>query len=177
MYITNSTENVRELIEKLDDIKDISKMRFLLYIFNLLNNDQINSKNEVNPKLVEDEELDIFNFPAIGFAENYITTFLQYNVMVYNIFCKHNNIKQELNAYEEEGNVFGIEYDDEDKELISLFEKLSFEEKIDIFKEVVIKYDNETYFRERITMLTFDSDKSGYDIARLIDDYKNKTNK
>ena len=76
MYITNSTENVRELIEKLDDIKDISKMRFLLYIFNLLNNDQINSKNEVNPKLVEDEELDIFNFPAIGFAENYITTFL-----------------------------------------------------------------------------------------------------
>ena len=66
---------------------------------------------------------------------------------------------------------------DEDKELISLFEKLSFEEKLDIFKEVVIKYDNETYFRERITMLTFDSDKSGYDIARLIDDYKNKTNK
>lgn len=173
MYITNSTENVRELIEKLEEIKDISKMRFLLYIFNSLNNNLINNKNEVNPNFVEDPDLVIFNFPSIGFADNYITIFLQYNVMVYNVFCKQNKIVSELDAYEDEGNVYGIEYEEEDKKLITLFEKLSFEEKLDIFGEIVIRYDNETYFKERITMLTFDSDRSGYDIAKLIKDFKN----
>ena len=44
MYITDSTENVRELIEKLEEIKDISKMRFLLYIFNSLNNNLIRAR-------------------------------------------------------------------------------------------------------------------------------------
>ena len=49
MYITNTTDNVRELIEELEQKDDLSKLDFLIYIFGLLNNNQINNKNEANP--------------------------------------------------------------------------------------------------------------------------------
>ena len=47
MYVTETTKNVRELFEELENIEDISRLKFLLYIFDLLNNDQINNKKEV----------------------------------------------------------------------------------------------------------------------------------
>lgn len=57
MYITETTENVKKLIEELEKKDDITKLKFLIYIFGLLNNSQINDKNEANPDLVEDEIL------------------------------------------------------------------------------------------------------------------------
>ena len=56
MYITETTENVKKLIEELENRNDITKLKFLIYIFGLLNNNQINDKNEANPDLIEDEE-------------------------------------------------------------------------------------------------------------------------
>ena len=56
MYITETTENVRKFFDNLLNEDDISKMRFLLYIFDLLNNNQINSINERNPDLKEDDD-------------------------------------------------------------------------------------------------------------------------
>ena len=47
MYITNTTDNVRGLIEELEQKKDLNKLRFLIYIFNLLNNNQINDINQL----------------------------------------------------------------------------------------------------------------------------------
>ena len=38
MYITNTTDNVRSLIEELEQKNDLNKLRFLIYIFNLINN-------------------------------------------------------------------------------------------------------------------------------------------
>ena len=87
--------------------------------------------------------------------------------MVYKVKTNINNI------YEDNGNVIGIEYSDEDKKIASEFEKLSFNEKLDIFSEIVIRYDNETYFNEKITMLTFDSNSNGFDFAKRIQDFKN----
>ena len=42
MYITETTENVKKLIEELENKNDITKLKFLIYIFGLLNNNQIN---------------------------------------------------------------------------------------------------------------------------------------
>ena len=59
-----------------------------------------------------------------------------------------------------------------DKKLISKFEKLDFNEKLDIFSEIIIRYDNETYFDEKITMLSFDDELNGFEIANLIQKFK-----
>lgn len=61
----------------------------------------------------------------------------------------------------------------DDKNLISKFESLSFNEKLDMFSEIIIRYDNETYFKYKITILTFDSKSNGFDIAKIIQEYKN----
>ena len=169
MYITNTTDNVRKLIEELEQKDDLSKLNFLIYIFGLLNNNQINDKNEANPDLVEDDDMKILSMEAMGLPNNYCTILLQYFVMVYKDKTKTNNV------YEDNGNVFGIEYSDEDKKLTSDFEKLSFNEKLDVFSEIVIRYDNETYFDEKLTFvtLTFDSNSNGFDFAKRIQDFKN----
>ena len=167
MYITNTTDNVRSLIEELEQKKDINKLRFLIYIFNLLNNNQINDKNEANPDLKDDEDIKIFNLEMTGLSPNSCTILLQYFASLYNAITKSNEV------YEDSGNVIGVNYDKEDNEIISKFEKLDFNEKLDLFSEIIIRYDNETYFDEKITMLSFDSELSGFDIAKQIKDFKN----
>ena len=167
MYITNTTDNVRSLIEELEQKKDLNKLRFLIYIFNLLNNNQINDKNEANPDLKDDEDIKIFNLEMTGLSPNSCTILLQYFASLYNAITKSNEV------YEDSGNVIGVNYDKEDNEIISKFEKLDFNEKLDLFSEIIIRYDNETYFDEKITMLSFDSELSGFDIAKQIKDFKN----
>ena len=167
MYITNTTDNVRSLIEELEQKKDLNKLRFLIYIFNLLNNNQINNKNEANPDLKDDEDIKIFNLEMTGLSPNSCTILLQYFASLYNAITKSNEV------YEDSGNVMGINYDKEDNDIISKFEKLDFNEKLDLFSEIIIRYDNETYFDEKITMLSFDSELSGFDIAKQIKDFKN----
>ena len=168
MYITNTTNKVKKLIEKLEKKDDISKLKFLIYIFDLLNNNQINSKNEVNPDLIEEDDVKIFNLEMIGFFPNACTILLQYFAMLYN------GITNTKNAYEDNGNVLGIEYSKEDKKIISDFEKMNFNEKLDVLSEIIIRYDNETYFDEKITTISFNSKMSGFDIADKIEKMKNQ---
>lgn len=85
----------------------------------------------------------------------------------------YNGLTNTKKAYIDNTNVIGIEYDKDDKNLISKFERLSFNEKLDMFSEIIIRYDNETYFKDKITILTFDSKLSGFDIAKIIQEYKN----
>lgn len=167
MYITDTTDNVRDLIEKIEKKDDLSKLKFLIYIFGLLNNNQINDKNEVNLDLIEDDDMKIFNLEMVGLSPNACTILLQYFTMLYNGITNTND------AYEDNGSVLGIKYNKEDKVIISQFEKLDFNEKLDIFSEIVIRYDNETYFDEKITMVSIDSKLNGFDLAKLIKEIKN----
>lgn len=167
MYITETTENAKKLIEELEKKDDITKLKFLIYIFGLLNNSQINDKNEANPDLVENDDIKIFTLDMVGLSENACTILLEYFVMLYN------GLTNTKDAYEDNGNVLGIVYDKEDKKLDSQFEKLDFNEKLDVFSEIIIRYDNETYFTNKITMISFDSQSNGYDIAKQIQNYKN----
>ena len=168
MYITNTTEDVKKLVEELETTSDLTKLKFLIYIFDLLNNNQINDKNESNPDLVEDDDMTIFNSEAIGLTTNACTILLQYFAMLYN------GMTDSKDAYEDNGNILGINYNKEDKKLASKFEKLNFNEKLDVFSEIIIRYDNETYFNDKTLVLSLDSKLSGYDIALLICKLKEK---
>lgn len=167
MYITETTENVKKLIDELEKKDDITKLKFLIYIFGLLNNSQINGKNEANPDLVEEDDIKIFTLDMVGLSENACMILLEYFVMLYN------GLTNTKDAYEDNGNVLGIVYDKEDKKLDSQFEKLDFNEKLDVFGEIIIRYDNETYFDKKLTIISFDSKSSGFDIAKMIKNYKN----
>lgn len=167
MYITDTTENVRKLIEELEQKDDLNKLKFLIYIFGLLNNEQINDKNEANPNIIEDDNIKIFSLELFGLPVNACTILLQYFAMLYN---KLTNTKD---AYEDNGNVLGIKVTDEDTYLASQFERLNFNEKLDLFSEIFIRYDNETYFNKKITIINLDSKSNGFDFAKLTQNFKN----
>lgn len=167
MYITETTDNVRKLMEEIEHQEDISKLKFLIYIFGLLNNNQINDKNEANPDLTEDNNVKIFNLESIGLPFNACTVLLQYFVMLYN------GITNTKDIYEDTGNIIGVAYSSEEKTLLAKFEKLGFNEKLDIFSEIIIRCDNETYFKSNIVIPMFDSTSNGYAIAKRIKSLKN----
>lgn len=167
MYITETTDNVRKLMEEIEHQEDISKLKFLIYIFGLLNNNQINDKNEANPDLMEDNNVKIFNLESIGLPFNACTVLLQYFVMLYN------GITNTKDIYEDTGNIIGVAYSSEEKILLAKFEKLGFNEKLDIFSEIIIRCDNETYFKSNIVIPMFDSTSNGYAIAKRIKSLKN----
>lgn len=166
MYITNTTEQVVKLIEQLEVKSDLTKLKFLIYIFGLLNNNQINDKNEANPDLIDDSELKIFNFEVIGLSPNAGNLLLQYFAMLYN------GMTNSKDAYEDNGNIMGIMYSNEDKNIASKFEKMNYDEKLDVFSEIIIRYDNETYFDEKILVLSFDTKLDGFNIAKMIKNFK-----
>lgn len=167
MYITETTDNVRKLMEEIEHQEDISKLKFLIYIFGLLNNNQINDKNEANPDLMEDNNVKIFNLESIVLPFNACTVLLQYFVMLYN------GITNTKDIYEDTGNIIGVAYSSEEKTLLAKFEKLGFNEKLDIFSEIIIRCDNETYFKSNIVIPMFDSTSNGYAIAKRIKSLKN----
>ncbi len=165
MYISETTENVRGLIEKLENYADVTKLKFLIYIVGLLNNKQINSKNEPNPDLMEDDKIKIFDLESIGLENNLCTIWLQ------NLISIYNNMINNMEAYENNGNVLGITYNDEEKLILSEFEKLDFYEKLDTFSEIIIKYDNETYFDSE-KIIPWNLGTNGFNIAKKIKDLK-----
>ena len=166
MYITNTTEDVKKLIEELERKNDICKLKFIIYVFNLLNNNQVNDKNELNPDLLEDDNLKIFNLEAIGLSPNACTILLQYFAMIYN------GMTNSKDAYEDNGTIMGITYSKEDQNIVSQFEKLDYNEKLDVFSEIIIRYDNETFFDERTLVLSFGSELDGFNITKMIKDFK-----
>ena len=168
MYITNTTENVKKIFDDVSKLDDISKIKFILYTFGLLNNNQINDKNEANPNLMDEENLVIFNMAMLGMSNNACSVFLAYNIMLYNALTDTKNV------YLDDTNVIGLEYNEVECNLISKFEKLTYNEKLDVFKELFITYDNNTYFESDINIMTFNSNMSGFDIAKEIEQFKLK---
>ena len=165
MYITNTTDKVIEFFEELLEQKDYTKLKVLIYVLNALYNNQINSKGIANPDLTE-EDIEIFKYSLVGLDDELVIALLAYLVAVYNL----TDIGKEV--YLDDNNVFGMKYDKNEEEILSKYEKMTFNEKLDILSELLIRYDNFTYFEERITFITLGSDISGFDIAKLIQDYK-----
>ena len=141
MYLKNMNSEVKELIEKVNALDKENKLKFSIYIFNLWDRNQINSLNETNPDLLDDSiDIEIFNSSSIDYPYliKEIKEYWNYVFKLYRLY---------LNEY---------------KDLISLFQRLSFNEKRNALAELflILKHDE---------LLPGSID--GYEVARRIIKY------
>lgn len=141
MYLKNTSNEVKELVIKINELDRDDKLKFISYVFNLWDRDQINSLNETNPNLLDDWiDIEIFNPSIIDYSclVNEIKEYWNYNYNLYRLYPK--------------------EY----KELIPVFEKLSFKEKKDVLIELFLILEHDKLLPDSI---------DGYEIARRIIKY------
>ena len=138
MCLKNTSNVLKELIEKVNMLDKKNKLKFIDYIFNLWDRNQINSLNETNPNLLDDSiDIEIFNPSSIDYPYlvNEIKEYWNYNYSLYRLYPK--------------------EY----KELIPVFERLSFKEKKDVIAELFLILEHDKLLPD-----SFD----GFEIARRI---------
>ena len=138
MYLKNTSNEVKELVIKINELDRDDKLKFISYVFNLWDRDQINSLSEVNHSLLDDSiDIEIFNPSSIDYPYlvNEINERWNYNYNLYRLYPK--------------------EY----KELIPVFEKLSFKEKKDVIAELFLVIEHDELLPDSI---------DGYEIARKI---------
>ena len=141
MYLKNISNEVKELIDKIRKLDNENKLKFISYIFNLWDRNQINSLNEINPNLLDDSiDIVIFNSSNIDYP-NLVNEIKKYWNYKYKLYCL---------------------YPKEYKELISIFEKLTFIEKKDILAELFLTLEHDELLPDNV---------DGYEIARRIINY------
>ena len=138
MYLKNTSNDVKKIMEKIGELDKINKLKFITYILNLWNNNQINSLNEINPDLLDDSiDISIFNPSSIGYPDlvKMLKEYWNHFYQIYRFYLK--------------------EY----KDLITLFEKLSFKEKKDVLSEIFLHLEHDELLPDNV---------DGYEIANLI---------
>lgn len=141
MYLKNTSNEVKELVIKINELDRDDKLKFISYVFNLWDRDQINSLSEVNPSLLDDSiDIEIFNPSSIDYHYLVIEIkeYWNYTFNLYRLYPK--------------------EY----KELIPIFERLSFKEKKDTLTELFLVLEPDELLPDNI---------DGYEIARRIIKY------
>ena len=122
MYLNNMSDEVKELVLKINELDKDNKLKFINYIFDLLDKNQINSLNEVNPNLLDDGiDIEVFNPSSIDYRYLVIEIkeYWNYKYNLYRLYPK--------------------EY----RKLILVFDKLLFKEKKDVLAELflILEYD------------------------------------
>ena len=138
MYLKNTSNEVKELVIKINELDRDDKLKFISYVFNLWDRDQINSLSEVNPSLLDDSiDIEIYNPSTIDYPYlvNEINERWNYNYNLYRLYPK--------------------EY----KKMIRIFERLSFKEKKDVIAELFLVIEHDELLPDSI---------DGYEIARKI---------
>lgn len=141
MYLKNTSNEVKELVIKINELDRDDKLKFISYVFNLWDRDQINSLSEVNHSLLDDSiDIEIFNPSSIDYPYlvNEINERWNYNYNLYRLYPK--------------------EY----KKMIRIFERLSFKEKKDVIAELFLVIEHDELLPDSI---------DGYEIARRIIKY------
>lgn len=137
-YLKNRSNEVKGLVLKINELDKENKLKFINYIFDLWDKNQINSLNEVNPNLLDDGiDIEIFNPSSIDY---------RYLVIEINEYCNYT-----FNLYR----LYPKEY----KELIPVFEKLPFKEKKDTLAELFLVLEHDELLPDSI---------DGYEIARKL---------
>lgn len=138
MYLRNTSNEVKELVLKINELDKENKLKFISYIFNLWYRNQINSLNNDNPNLLDDSiDIEIFNSSSIDYPclVNEINEYWNYNYNLYRLYPK--------------------EY----KKMIRIFEILSFKEKKDVIAELFLILEHDELLPDNI---------DGYEITRRI---------
>lgn len=144
MYLKNTSNEVKELVLKINELDKENKLKFISYIFNLWDRNQINSLNETNPNLLDDSiDIEKFNpssigYPGYPYLVNEVKEYWNYTFNIYRIYPK--------------------EY----RKLIPMFEKLLFKEKKDVLIELLLILECNELLPGSI---------DGYEIARRIINY------
>lgn len=141
MYLKNTSNEEKELVIKINELDRDDKLKFINYIFDLWDKNQINSLNEVNPNLLDDGiDIEIFNPSSIDYHYLVIDIkeYWNYNYNLYRLYPK--------------------KY----KELIPVFERLSFKEKIDVLAELFLTLEHDELLPDNI---------DGYEVSRKIIEY------
>ncbi len=158
MYIADTTDLVRDLFSNLEKLNENERNDFSLYLFNCINCNQINIRNEVNSQLIIDD-IETFNFNIIGFSNDDI------EYIIFQLLQLHNKDIKSKYVYDR-GNVLGIEYKTNTIKNISYFERLSFFEKLDVIAEMIIRIFNSKIIKP------LNNDFNEYVMAREICRYK-----
>lgn len=138
MYLKNTSNEVKELVIKINELDRDDKLKFISYVFNLWDRDQINSLSEVNHSLLDDSiDIEIFNPSSIDY---------RYLVIENKEYCNYT-----FNLYR----LYPKEY----KKMIRIFERLSFKEKKDVIAELFLVIEHDELLPDSI---------DGYEIARKI---------
>ena len=141
MYLKNTSDDVKKIIKKLNELDKENKLKFISYVLNLWDNNQINSLNETNSDLLDDSIcIDIFNPSSIGYHD-LVTKLKEYWNHTYKLYHL---------------------YQEEYKRMIPLFEKLSFKEKVDVLAEIFLILEHDELLSDNV---------DGYEIARMIIKY------
>ena len=141
MYLKNMSNEAKELVLKINELDKENKLKFISYIFNLWDRNQIDILNETNPNLLDDSiDIEIFNPCSIDYHYLVIEIkeYWNYTFNLYRLYPK--------------------EY----KELIPAFEKLPFKEKKDVLAELFLILEHDELLPDSI---------DGYEIARRIIKY------
>lgn len=141
MYLRNTSNEVKELVLKINELDKENKLKFISYVFNLWDRNQINSLNETNPNLLDDSvDIEIFNPSSIDYPYlvNEVKEYWNYIYNLYRLYQK--------------------EYEN----LVSVFDKLLFKEKKDVLAELFLVLDRDELLPDSI---------DGYEIARRIIKY------
>lgn len=141
MYLKNASNEVKELVLKIKELDKENKFSFINYVFNLWDRNQINILNETNPNSLDDSiDIEIFNPSSIDYHYLVIEIkeYWNYTFNLYRLYPK--------------------KY----KELIPVFEKLSFKEKKDTLAELFLILGHDELLPDNI---------DGYEIARKIIKY------
>ena len=159
MYL-NTTDKVKKLYDRFEQLGTKDWIKFTIYILDKLNNNLINERNEVNPSTT-DEDFEIFNFETFGMNINDGLEIIYYLINMLKDYVNENIVYS--------NHLIIVNYDDI-KELLSKFEKLSFKEKIDVVEELLIRYDNNTLLDDREFIIKL------LDIIYNIEFYKKEVN-
>ena len=141
MFLKNTSDEVKELVLKINELDKENKLKFINYIFDLLDKNQINSLNEVNPNLLDDGiDIEIFNPSSIDYRYLVIDIkeFFNYKYSLYRLYPK--------------------EY----RKLIPVFKRLSFKKKKDVLAELFLVIEHDELLPDNI---------DGYEIVRRIIKY------
>ena len=170
MFVETVEKSVKRFFKDYEESETEDKIQVLIIIFEEWSNNQINDLNEANPDLLDDEvDIKIFNPESIGLQKDFGIILAQY---LFVILQKEK--LQELKSVSEIINLSTlINYTDNSEELISMFERLSFMEKLDVIAEMVIGFEN----LEIVDILSDNDLGCGYDIASSILEYKKNLKK
>ena len=108
---------------------------------------------------------EILRFERIELTNITCDILLQFFAMAFRVLYKE-NVQYVDNHF------IGLDYDGKDKIILSQFEKLSYNEKLDVISELVIRYNNNSMFKNQEIHIPFNDDVDGFEWARLIQKLK-----